>query len=225
MAMTLGSSGITFTDSSTQTTKFDVATDAGGLINITQYGSAGTFTWFKPAGCTKVLVKIVGGGGGAAGYCESGGAGGYTEKVVDVSAVSSVAVTVGGGGASVAYYAAGANGGTSSFGAYCSATGGYGANRNSSHSGGHGGIGSSGSINLYGGNGTGHSNSSGNFPGGQGGGTPFGSSGYVNRATTSNKLYSGAPGTGGPGSRTNDGAGGAGIANGEAGAVIVYSYK
>lgn len=225
MAITLGSSGLVFSDATTQTSKFDSSMDNGGLISIASYGSAGTFTWTKPSGCTRVLVKLVGGGGGAAGYCESGGAGGYSEKVIDVSAVSTVTVTVGGGGASVGYYAAGGDGGTSSFGAYCSATGGYGANRNASHSGGVGGIGSNGDINIYGGTGTGHTNSAGHYPGGVGGRSFFGGSGTVNRATTSNKLYSGSPGTGGPGGRTNDGTGGAGIANGEAGLVIVYSYK
>lgn len=225
MAVTLNSTGLVFPDSTTQASTFTAAMDQGGLIQINSYGTAGTFTWTKPSGCNTVLVKLVGGGGGAAGYCESGGAGGYSERVVDVSSVATVTVTVGGGGASVGYYAAGADGGTSSFGAYCSATGGYGSNRNSGHSGGVGGIGSGGNINLYGGTGTGHVNSAGHYPGGLGGRSFFGGSGAVNRATTSNKLYNGAPGTGGPGGRTNDGGGGAGIANGEAGLVIVYSYK
>ena len=223
MAITLTATGITFPDSTSQSTKFDSTIDVGRIINITSFTTTGT--WTKPAGCTSVLVKLVGGGGGAAGYCESGGGGGYSEKVIDVTAVATVAVTVGGGGASVGYYAAGAAGGTSSFGAYCSATGGDGANTGGSHCGGNPGLGSGGSINLYGGVGTGHTNSGGHFPGGQGGGTFFGSSGTVNRATTSNKLYNGSPGTGGPGGRTNDGSGSAGIANGESGLVIVYAYS
>lgn len=214
---------IVFSDGTKQTTKSDVAAYSGNLINIQQFTANGT--WTKPANCKTVLVKLVGGGGGAAGYCESGGGGGYSEKVVDVTAVSSVAVTIGGGGASVAYYAAGGDGGTTSFGGYCSATGGYGSNRNTSHSGGHGGIGSGGNINLIGGIGTGHTNSSGHYPGGRGGSSFFGSSGMVTRATTSNKLYNGAPGAGGPGARTDDGAGGAGIANGESGIVVVYAYS
>lgn len=222
MAVTLGASGVSFSDGTTQTTKFDTTLDTGSLVNITSYASAGTFTWNKPSGCTRVLVKVVGGGGGAAGYCESGGGGGYAEKVIDVTGVSSVTVTVGGGGGSVGYYAAAGDGGTSSFGAYCSASGGYGSNRNYSHSGGHGGVGSGGSINLYGGDGTGHANSTGHYPGGTGGATVFGSSGTIRRDTTTTKLYSGSPGTGGPGGRTNDG--GAGTV-GEVGIVIVYAYK
>lgn len=199
------------------------AADNGGLINIKTYSAAGAFTWYKPVGCSTVLVKVVGGGGGATGYCESGGGGGYSEKVVDVTGVNSVAVTVGGGGTTVGYYNAAGDGGTSSFGGYCSASGGYGANRNASHSGGHGGVGSGGGINLYGSTGTGHANSSNHYPGGQGGSSYFGGSGTVNRDTTSTKLYSGSPGAGGPGARTNDGSGGA--STGEAGVVVVYAYR
>lgn len=224
MATTLNSSGLVFPDTSVQTSLYASAQDQGGLISITSYATVGTYTWTKPSNCKTVLVRLVGGGGGAAGYCESGGAGGYSEKVIDVTAVSTVSVTVGGGGASVAYYTTGADGGTSSFGAYCSATGGYGSNRQSSHSGGTGGIGSGGDINLLGGTGTGHANSSGSAPLGLGGTSYFGSSGAINRSTTSTKLYNGAPGAGGPGARTNDGAGGAGVANGEVGLVVVEAY-
>lgn len=216
------SQGITYSDGSTRAT--GKVLDTGGLINIKSYQGVGTFTWTKPVGCTTVLVKVIGGGGGACGYCESGGAGGYAEKVIDLTGVNTVTVTVGGGGASVAYYAAAGNGGTSSFGSYCSATGGYGANQNSSHSGGIGGIGSGGTVNLYGGTGTGHANTSGHWPGGLGGATYLGGSGTVSRPGVTTKLYSGSPGSGGPGSRTNDGAGGAGVSNGETGAVIVYAY-
>ena len=223
MAITMTATGVTFTDGTTQTTKFDSANETGGIINITSFTVNGT--WTKPAGCTSVLVKMVGGGGGAAGYCESGGGAGYSEKVIDVTAVATVAVTVGGGGASVNYYASGGAGGTSSFGAYCSATGGNGANTGGSHCGGDPGVGSGGSINLYGGIGTGHTNSSGHYPGGTGGGTFFGSSGCVSRATTSTKLYNGSPGTGGPGGRTDDGGASLNIANGEGGLVVVYAYK
>ena len=223
MAITLDSSGVTFSNSTTQSTKFDSTTETGGIINITSFTETGT--WTKPAGCTSVLVKIVGGGGGAAGYCESGGGGGYTEKVIDVTAVGSVAVTIGGGGASVNYYASGNGGGTSSFGSYCSASGGGGANTGGSHCGGGGGVGSSGNINLSGGIGTGHTNHASHFPAGQGGGTFFGSSGTVNRATTSSKLYNGSPGSGGPGGRTDDGGSSANVSNGESGLIIVYAYK
>ena len=214
---------VQFNDGTTQTTKFDSTLDTGTPISINYYDTAGAHTWTKPTGCTNVLVKVVGGGGGAAGYCESGGGGGYSEENIDVSAVSTVAVTVGGGGGAVGYYAAAGDGSTSSFGSYCSASGGYGANRNYSHTGGHGGVGSNGGINLYGGDGTGHANSMGNFPGGTGGGTYLGGSSTVNRATTTTQTDVGSPGCGGPGGRTNNGSA---VSNpGQPGAVIVYSFK
>ena len=124
------SSGVVFSDGSTQATKFDSTNDTGKLLSISTFAATGT--WTKPAGCTSIVVKVVGGGGGGTAYCESGGAGGFSEKRIDVTAVSTVAVTVGGGGA-VAAYSGGNAGGTSSFGAYCSATGGYGSNQNFGH--------------------------------------------------------------------------------------------
>ena len=51
---------------------------------------------------------------------------------------------------------AGGNAGGTSFGNYCSASGGYGANRNNQHSGGLGGVGSGGTLNIYGGGGQPH---------------------------------------------------------------------
>lgn len=220
------SSAVSFQNSTVQNSA-TISQTRGELISINTYGvtSSGTFTWSKPAECTKVHVKVTGGGGGAAGYCESGGAGGYAEKWIDVTNVSSVSVTVGGGGASVGYYAGSNNGGTSSFGSYVSASGGYGANQNYSHSGGAGGVGSGGQINLYGGDGTGHANSHGYYPGGHGGGSFWGGATGVYRPGVNAKMANGAPGTGGPGSRTDDGGGGASTANGEHGIVVVYNYK
>lgn len=219
MTVTLSSTGLVFGDSTVQTTKFDTPMDGGPLISINSFTASGT--WTRPSGCTRVLVKVIGGGGGGAGYCESGGGGGYAEQVVDVTAISSVAVTVGGAGGGVGYYAAGGGGGTSSFGSFCSATGGAGANSVYTHTGGHGGVGSLAAVNLYGGDGSGHSNHAGHFPSGTGGGTYLGGSSTINRDTTSSKLNVGAPGTGGPGGRTDDG--GAGNV-GETGMVIVYNY-
>jgi len=214
---------VTFQDSTTQA-RTDSGVGRGELIQINTYATSGAFTWNRPDGCTKILVKVTGGGGGAAGYCESGGGGGYAEKEIDVTAIPSVGLTVGSGGASVGYYAGAGNGGTSSFGSYLSASGGYGANQNYSHTGGAGGVGSGGQINLYGGDGTGHANSHGYYPGGSGGGTFWGGSGRVRRDTTSQKLHPGAPGSGGPGGRTDDGGGGS-TAYGESGIIVVYSYK
>jgi hypothetical protein len=213
---------VTYQDSTDQVNTGGLS--RGEIISITSYASPGTFTWTKPEGCTKITVKVTGGGGGAAGYCESGGGGGYAEKEIDATNLTTVSVTVGSGGNSVGYYTGAGNGGTSSFGSYVSASGGYGANQNYSHSGGAGGVGSGGQINLYGGGGTGHANSHGYYPGGTGGGSFWGGSSAVRRDTTSNKLYTGAWGSGGPGGRTDDGGGGS-TAYGENGIVVVYAYK
>ena len=222
MAITLSDSGVIFSDNSTQVTKFDTTTDTGKLLGVSTYTTAGTFTWTKPSGCTRALVKLTGAGGGGAGYCESGGAGGYSEKTIDVSAVSSVTVTVGAGGAAVGYFAAAGDGGTTSFGAYCSATGGYGANRHANHTGGHGGVGSSGDINLLGGVGTGHTDGAGGGALGQGGTSYWGGGRGVRHDSNVVPPGYSAPGAGGPGGRTDAvWVGGPG----EPGAVVVYSFS
>jgi hypothetical protein len=225
--LTAGSNpqGLTFNDGTYQSS---VQPDIGSLINVAQFKATGT--WTKPTGCTKVIVKVLGGGGGAAGYCESGGAGGYSEALVDVTGVSTVEVTVGAGGAGVGYYAAATGGGTSSFGSYCSATGGGGANSYSSHSGGQGGSGSGGQVNLQGGGGMGHVNSVGHW-GGRGGQGYFGGSGAMVRNHTnlgsgiSNTVGHGSPGAGGPGQITNGGGYHNVGGQGERGLVLVYAYK
>jgi hypothetical protein len=203
--------------------------DAGDLVDVQTFGATGT--WTKPAGTTKVLVKVIGGGGGGAGYCESGGAGGYSEGYFDVTGVSTVSVTVGGGGGGVGYYAAAGGGGTSSFGSFISATGGGGANSYSSHSGGHGGTGSGGYVNVQGGGGAGHTNSVSTWSGGRGGYGYFGGGGttarnHFNLGNTPLKTRPGAPGAGGPGGQTDGHSyyGDRG-ATGEIGMVVVYSYK
>lgn len=52
------------------------ASDLGPCISVTSFTSNGTYT--VPAGASRVLVQLVGGGGGSAGYCESGGSGGFS---------------------------------------------------------------------------------------------------------------------------------------------------
>ena len=57
----------------------------------------GNGTWNRPSGVTYIHVRLNGGGGGGAGHGESGGAGGYSERVMSVANISSVGITIGGG--------------------------------------------------------------------------------------------------------------------------------
>jgi len=137
----------------------------GRLISQTAFIANGT--WTKGTGTRFVFVYCLGGGGGGGGAQGGanngaggggGGAGALAVKWIDVTAVSTVAVTVGGGG--VAGSSAGGNGGsggTSSFGTYCSAGGGSGGTGQSSGNyaqivaGGYGGNASGGDFNFSGG--------------------------------------------------------------------------
>lgn len=221
MAISLPSTGFVFGDNTTQSSTFTSAMAAGNYISTEVYSSAGSFTWTKPAGCNRVFVQVQGGGGGGASYCESGGAGGYAEQAINLASdVSTVAVTVGAAGSAVGYYAAGGDGGTSSFGSYVSATGGYGCNRNANHTGGHGGTGVNGGLNLIGGSGTGHGNTGGREAVGVGASSFFGSSYKASHSTNTANLGHTSPGGGGVGGAMQGWVG----SNGAAGIVIVRSY-
>ena len=116
----------------------------------------GTGTWNRPAGVRYIRVQCLAGGGGGSGHGEGGGAGGYSERFLDVTGISSVTANVGGGGGGTYYANAGGDGGASSFGPYCSASAGHGANRQNQHSGGVSGVGSGGNLNLHMGGGLSH---------------------------------------------------------------------
>lgn len=187
------------------------------------FTTAGTYTWIKPAGCIRVRVSLVGGGGGGAGYCEGGGAGGYSESFIDVSDIESVDIAVGSGGNKVGYYGVASPGGVSSFGWFLSASGGFGANAHNSHEGGRGGYGNGGQLNLYGGKGSGHGNGMGSWGPNTGGDSYFG--GSHARKHSSSSVYDddrhcgwGAGGTGGRTDGTGEGS------HGAHGAVVVYEY-
>lgn len=195
----------------------------GALKNMYTFTSSGTYT---KSGSDVIYLKVVcvGAGGGAAQtYGESGGAGGYCELLINATGISTVAVTVsssGGGGGG--YYGNYNSGGTTSFGSYCSASGGYGANNNQSHSGGHGGYGYGGNVNGYGGGGSGHRNeySSANHNPGHGGASFFGGgieSGHYGHSDPWNYANA-ALGAGGASTH------GAGV-TGQGGVCIVYEYK
>lgn len=105
-------------------------------------------TWTKPAGLVAVKVTVIGGGGGNAPTGTKGGAGGGGTAILylDAPAIPGPQpVTVGSGGPTTAPTV----GGTSSFGALASATGGAAG----SPGGGAGGSGASGTVNVDGGQG------------------------------------------------------------------------
>lgn len=205
-------------------------------------------TWTKPANLKWIRARLVGGGGGSGGipatdssHCGSaggGGGGGYSEKIILAASLGTTeTVTVGAAGTGAAAgYNTGGTGGTSSFGAHCSATGGVGgqgslavyANTQADISsiGGFGGTGSGGDINIVGSQG---GNAFVLFGDGRGGGEggssvlggsvskdqdPTGSIGMTGRA-----YGGGASGSVNPSSHTNKtGAAGA------AGVVIVENH-
>ena len=116
------------------------AAEGGGLKSVQAFTASGT--WTRPAGVSTVRVQLVGSGAHGSNGQRGGGAGGYAEKICDVSSLPSVTVTVGT-----------PNGNTSSFGTYVSATGGYSAGSVQSARGGFGGDGTGGDINIVGGGG------------------------------------------------------------------------
>jgi len=194
---------------------------ASTLKNLYSFTGNGTYT--KSGTDVKILKIIcVGGGGGGRGYHESGGAGGYAERVLAADTISTVSVTVGGGSGGGYYFGFSGQGATTSFGSYCSAAGGYGANSNRSHAGGHGGVGSGGNVNMYGGGGGGHAPGHNNQQGGeagQGGGSYFGGT-SPGRHGGNGFTNSTAPGAGAFGGAGNHNGG-----DGSTGICLVYEYK
>ena len=140
MAVTLTSTGITFSDGTSQNTA------AGGSGGTQVFNASGTFT--RPTGVNEVLVDAsVGGSGGGSRNASRAGA---TRLNTVVAINGNVAVTVGAGGNaanSVYYWGAntGGAGGTTSFGGAATGAGSNGAGHSSSGNGG-----GNGSNSLYG---------------------------------------------------------------------------
>lgn len=110
-----------------------------GIQQVVQFETAGSVTAFTKAsypGLRKVHIRVIGGGGGGAGgqaggvglvARASGSGGGYSESLLDASALgASENVTVGIGGAAGIGNNPGGPGGSSSFGGFVIALGGNG---------------------------------------------------------------------------------------------------
>lgn len=174
------------------------------------FTASGTFT--VPSGVTAVRATVVGAGGAGGGQSQSGGAGGgiAIKYITGLTPGQTISVTVGA-----------ANGNTSSFGAFCSATGG------GSNTTGLGGTGSGGDLNLTGGRGGPGADNRGGGGGAAGGGTG-GPGGYGGRGGNGG---GGRFGTGGNGNDFGGGnayaptgygnGGGGNGGNGTGGIVIV----
>ncbi len=180
----------------------------------------GSGTWNRPSGVRFIHIQVQGAGGGASGHGESGAAGGYAERLLDVTGIGSVSVTIGGGGAGTWYSGPGGNAGGTSFGPYVSASGGHGANRHNQHNGGLSGVGSGGDFNAHAGCGGGHEQRS----SGMGGSNYFGGPGPAGHPQGGNFAHNhqghSAPGTGGTSGYFSGHRG----ADGRPGLIVITEY-
>lgn len=212
----------------------------GGFSSIQIFTTSGT--WNRPVGITKIVVVVIAGGGGGGGAIATvggaasggsgGGGGGAARKLIDVTSLSSETVTVGAGAAGVSSGSAG-TGGSSSFGAFCSATGGAGGGTGSSTSVAFaymagqfaGGIGTGGDENFRGGfSFHGAANAAGNVGlGGSGGGTLYGPAQgfHQNVVPPTPENY----GCGGSGAGNNASQSARSGGNGADGIVIIWEYE
>jgi len=242
----VGSTGQVLTVTAPGALAFQDAAGGGGGYKMTVFTSPGT--WTKPADVKDLKVTVVGGGGSAGasapGNCASetgggGGGGGAAIEYLPIASVAGpVAVTVGAAGIVNPGVNPGSPGGTSSFGAFLSATGGLGGCRcqfDARCPQSNGGTGSGGNINTPGGMGA-KSNS---YPllTGQGG-VSMGAGGAGGTILTAShhgrcpdqcpapvSLFAGSnTGHGGPAPQTDPGACAPGGCAGQAGTVIVEEF-
>ncbi|WP_157055380.1 glycine-rich domain-containing protein [Achromobacter spanius] len=221
-----------------------VKSQAGRLLNVRLFSTPGSSTYTPTTGTKAVRVRVVGGGGGGGGIsgaaagawtaASGGAAGAYCESFL-TSSFAGQTVTVGNGGAGAP---AGANegsaGGTSSFGAIMSATGGGGGLGNAASTGvtsiggGAGGDATGGQINARGnGGGTAIVTASSNYQSGIGAGSVFGGGANSRRSGNQGAGINGVgPGSGGSGAAAGSGlAGNFAGGSGAVGIVIIEEYS
>ena len=163
---------------------------ASGFSSVIAYTTSGN--WVKsarPAGITKVVIEVQGGGAGGSTdatyqYACGGSAGGYAMKSIDVSSVTQAVITVGLGGAGAVSYGVGVDGGDSSWldtahGGTSDIQGVKGVSVSGNYTTAAGGLGVNGDVNIQGGRGLHAYNDR-----GAGGSSRFGEgggNGYFNR--------------------------------------------
>jgi hypothetical protein len=201
-----------------------------GIVGVSTFTSSGT--WTKASresalGVTinRVIVEVQGGGGGAsrhdsnAALVNSGGAGGYAKKLLDVSSVASSTITIGTGGTGAATQGVGSAGGASSWadGINTNVVGnGGGGGTNASYpaigTSGAGGTATGGDFNLQGMNGSCWGGNSGSTSAPNGGSAFYGFGGWVNwsypAASDKDGIGYGSGGSGMYLNAAGDGAGG-----------------
>lgn len=201
--------------------------DTNEVHGLSVFTSDGTFT--VPSGVNYIWVEAVGGGAGSgwSTYPDSGGGGAYCAKLIDVSAVSSISVTIGAGGTGASTSSArysNTDGGDTIFGSYFTAGGGQ--------NDGTGGTATGGDININGGNAdiaifySHRTTSTNDGLSGRGGNSMFGFGGVPAHAVAGGNYAPGNVGVGyGAGASSAVSAGGSGAdaagANGTSGLVIV----
>lgn len=207
--LTAGAVVALFCDSTAGHFKIMTPTPAQVMAGRNQQVFTASGGFSVPPGVTQIFVKLWAGGGGGGGgnnsnYGCGGAGGGYAEGSYTVTPGAGISVIIGAGGAyGVSSGGDGTNGGSSSFGSYCSATGGQGGKGNQSAASSGtpvalGGSGTGGALNWVGCNGgtpLGTWNST--FAGGQGGGA-YGSPGGVSAQGQQGQVGSG-PGAGAAG--------------------------
>lgn len=220
----LASGSVTIYQSTALNTVQVVGTPGSGLGSTQVFTSSDT--WIHPDGLLRAEIIDVAAGGGGGGTPSNnnvggaGGGGGTAFELIEAADLGSTeTVTIGAGGIGGIGSNPGTQGGTSSFGAHNSATGGAGGINNGGD-GGIGGVGVGGDTNIEGGGGTGNPGSDGSARGPAGGSSTLGggATGRIGNGLNGGNYGGGGAGGGGNGGSSTDGG------NGADGIIIVKEY-